>query len=539
LSFKLRYLFYINYIKQYILMSVDKTIVELTRTLEQLGTLVEHINGQISGITGRINGTLNELDNAITGITTEAKTLTGQVGDAISQIPKSWVFYLLFITLIVVLKGVDTIENENKRRYRDDIYSGQTTPLSEDKASGHISLPINMEDGFNRNIYNRKYNPNITHRQTTINPGIPYDGTGKSTNTTIYDINHDTGIIKSNLQDNNISRRTYLRKGEEINSNIGVGARYNVSTGTTIPYYNNNTNISNFNNTSPVITSRAEQKGSLLQFFFMNAQDIFYINHHIEIIKNETAVLHNTINDALLNVDGALSNVHLQTKVVVSEVSDTAKNFPRIIIMFALWLLYLIFKLWKNLPQRKVKIRKIKKKEKVVYKKPYIMLPMIPPPQYYNEIIFPLRYNGGPISYGGVPQTLMNSQQNLLSYQQMLPLQYQQSTNFGYPTSYSPYQYISPYINSNDILGRYLSYTPYSNSYLTQLSNVYNPTSSYNLIQPTVSSYPYTSTYGSSNIFGYTNSGLSLNGILPSSSIGNYPLLSKSYAMNYPYIKKT
>uniref|UniRef100_A0A0K0E8E3 t-SNARE coiled-coil homology domain-containing protein n=1 Tax=Strongyloides stercoralis TaxID=6248 RepID=A0A0K0E8E3_STRER len=264
-----------------ILMSVDKTIVELTRTLEQLGTLVEHINGQISGITGRINGTLNELDNAITGITTEAKTLTGQVGDAISQIPKSWVFYLLFITLIVVfillailifmnlltksyyiykvLKGVDTIENENKRRYRDDIYSGQTTPLSEDKASGHISLPINMEDGFNRNIYNRKYNPNITHRQTTINPGIPYDGTGKSTNTTIYDINHDTGIIKSNLQDNNISRRTYLRKGEEINSNIGVGARYNVSTGTTIPYYNNNTNISNFNNTSPVITSRAEQ----------------------------------------------------------------------------------------------------------------------------------------------------------------------------------------------------------------------------------------------------------------------------------------
>uniref|UniRef100_A0A0K0E8E5 t-SNARE coiled-coil homology domain-containing protein n=1 Tax=Strongyloides stercoralis TaxID=6248 RepID=A0A0K0E8E5_STRER len=154
-------------------------------------------------------------------------------------------------------------------------------------------------------------------------------------------------------------------------------------------------------------------------------------------------------------------------------------------------------------------------------------------------VIFPLRYNGGPISYGGVPQTLMNSQQNLLSYQQMLPLQYQQSTNFGYPTSYSPYQYISPYINSNDILGRYLSYTPYSNSYLTQLSNVYNPTSSYNLIQPTVSSYPYTSTYGSSNIFGYTNSGLSLNGILPSSSIGNYPLLSKSYAMNYPYIKKT
>uniref|UniRef100_A0A0N5BL36 t-SNARE coiled-coil homology domain-containing protein n=1 Tax=Strongyloides papillosus TaxID=174720 RepID=A0A0N5BL36_STREA len=261
-------------------MSVDKTIVELTRTLEQLGTLVEHINGQISGITGRINGTLNELDNAITGITTEAKTLTGQLGDAVSQVPKSWVFYLLFITLIVVfillsilifmnlltksyyiykiIKGSDTIDEESKRKYRDDIYSGQTTPLSEDKASGHISLPINMEDGFNRSIHNRKYNTNISQRQIPINPGISYDGIGKPTNQQIYNINHESGIIKNNLQDNNLSRRTYLRKGEEINSNIGVGARYNVSTGTTVPYYNNNTNLSNLN-TSPVITSRAEQ----------------------------------------------------------------------------------------------------------------------------------------------------------------------------------------------------------------------------------------------------------------------------------------
>ncbi|CEF64003.1 Hypothetical protein SRAE_1000225900 [Strongyloides ratti] len=128
------------------------------------------------------------------------------------------------------------------------------------------------------------------------------------------------------------------------------------------------------------------------------AQDIFYINHHIEIIKNETAILHNTINDALLNVDGALSNVRLQTKVVVSEVSDTAKNLPRsstyliilfiieaIIIIFALWLIYLIFKVWKNLPQRQMKIEKIIKKEKFIHNKPYVLLPMIPPPQYYDD----------------------------------------------------------------------------------------------------------------------------------------------------------
>uniref|UniRef100_A0A0N4ZA42 Uncharacterized protein n=1 Tax=Parastrongyloides trichosuri TaxID=131310 RepID=A0A0N4ZA42_PARTI len=255
-------------------MSVDKTIVELTRTLEQLGTLVEQINGQISGITEKINGTLNELDNAITGITTEAKTLTGQIGDAISQIPNSWVFYLLFITLIVVfillavlilmnlltksyyiyklLKGKETYEEDNKKRYKEEVYSGQTTPLSEDKTSGHISLPINFEDGSNRNLHNRKFNtPN--QRQINIIPGTPYDSSSN-----MYNNNHDSGIMKSNFQDVNIPRRTYLRKGEETNSNIGVGARYNVSTGTTVPYYNSNTNLSTTNH-PPILTSRAEQ----------------------------------------------------------------------------------------------------------------------------------------------------------------------------------------------------------------------------------------------------------------------------------------
>uniref|UniRef100_A0A1I7XG47 Movement protein n=1 Tax=Heterorhabditis bacteriophora TaxID=37862 RepID=A0A1I7XG47_HETBA len=61
-------------------MSVDQTIQELSGTLAQLSTLVAHINGQISGITGRINQTLDNFD----------------------LVPNSWVFYLLFITLIVV-----------------------------------------------------------------------------------------------------------------------------------------------------------------------------------------------------------------------------------------------------------------------------------------------------------------------------------------------------------------------------------------------------------------------------------------------------
>ncbi|VDM60186.1 unnamed protein product [Angiostrongylus costaricensis] len=61
-------------------MSVDQTISELSSTLAQLSTLVAHINGQISGITRRINITLDNFD----------------------KVPNSWVFYMLFITLIVV-----------------------------------------------------------------------------------------------------------------------------------------------------------------------------------------------------------------------------------------------------------------------------------------------------------------------------------------------------------------------------------------------------------------------------------------------------
>lgn len=84
-------------------MSVDKTIEELSGTLAQLGVLVEHINTQIVGITSRINMTLDNFDQSVAGIASDAGLMTGQVGDTISQVPHAWVFYLLFITLIIVL----------------------------------------------------------------------------------------------------------------------------------------------------------------------------------------------------------------------------------------------------------------------------------------------------------------------------------------------------------------------------------------------------------------------------------------------------
>ncbi|KHN88841.1 hypothetical protein Tcan_06996 [Toxocara canis] len=83
-------------------MSVDKTIEELSYTLAQLGTLVSHINAQVVGITSRINTTLETFDSSVAGIALDASALTHQVGITVSQVPNAWVFYLLFITLIVV-----------------------------------------------------------------------------------------------------------------------------------------------------------------------------------------------------------------------------------------------------------------------------------------------------------------------------------------------------------------------------------------------------------------------------------------------------
>lgn len=83
-------------------MSVDQTISELSGTLAQLSTLVAHINGQINGITSRINLTLDNFDQAVANIAKDAGSVTYQVGDSVSQVPNSWVFYMLFITLIIV-----------------------------------------------------------------------------------------------------------------------------------------------------------------------------------------------------------------------------------------------------------------------------------------------------------------------------------------------------------------------------------------------------------------------------------------------------
>jgi len=118
-------------------MSVDRTIEELSSTLAQLGMLVEHINTQIVGITARINVTLENFDNSVAGIAQDAGMMTGQVGDTIAQIPHAWVFYLLFITLIVVMVLLSVLIVINLitrvhsiyRILRGDTVRHSTTPL--------------------------------------------------------------------------------------------------------------------------------------------------------------------------------------------------------------------------------------------------------------------------------------------------------------------------------------------------------------------------------------------------------------------------
>lgn len=67
-------------------MSVDRTIEELSGTLAQLGVLVQHINTQIIGITSRINLTLNNFDQSVAEIASDAGQISSQVGDTIAQV---------------------------------------------------------------------------------------------------------------------------------------------------------------------------------------------------------------------------------------------------------------------------------------------------------------------------------------------------------------------------------------------------------------------------------------------------------------------
>nr|CRZ25278.1 Bm2857 [Brugia malayi] len=170
------------------IMSVDKTIEELSYTLTQLGNLVGHINSQIGQLASRINLTLDTFDHSVAGIAIDAEIMSTHVANTISQVPNGWLLYLLLLTIIVVflLLSVTLILGTIKRSF--DVYElfkklstsdsghsyghGQYRLGSNDVVKqDHISISMDMEHEprrvgreINGDIKKRRPQPDRTHR---------------------------------------------------------------------------------------------------------------------------------------------------------------------------------------------------------------------------------------------------------------------------------------------------------------------------------------------------------------------------------------
>ncbi|VDD97406.1 unnamed protein product [Enterobius vermicularis] len=210
-------------------MSVDKTIEELSSTLSQLGTLVGHINTQVAGITSRINVTLDTFDSSVSNIALDARAVTNQVAATVSQVPNAWIFYLLFITLIIVflllsiiltinlvtkcyaiykiLKSQDDTASENLRTSTLPLYdeskpivcSPSPRPPQSAKRLSHIAIPMEHEP---RRV------------------GFPVNG----------DLRARAASEKSSVVDDDYTRQPYQRRPTECSG------RYDVQAGVALPY---------------------------------------------------------------------------------------------------------------------------------------------------------------------------------------------------------------------------------------------------------------------------------------------------------------
>ncbi|CAJ0582159.1 unnamed protein product, partial [Mesorhabditis spiculigera] len=169
-------------------MSIDNTVNELSNTLSELGRLVGHINSQIAGITGRINQTLDNFDGSVARVAGDASSVTGQITDTVSQVPNSWVFYLLLITLCIVFILLSVVLSLNlvtkahaiyvifkgrdvdKQPILDDLYDERRTPPGarpsfDEQQPGavykarqaHVALPIEYEPPRRFGVHNNSF----------------------------------------------------------------------------------------------------------------------------------------------------------------------------------------------------------------------------------------------------------------------------------------------------------------------------------------------------------------------------------------------
>ncbi|GMT11239.1 hypothetical protein PFISCL1PPCAC_2536, partial [Pristionchus fissidentatus] len=213
-------------------MSVDRTIEELSGTLAQLGQLVGHINGQINGITSRINVTLDNFDRAITNIATDAGSVTGQVGDTVSQIPNSWVFYVLFITLIIVFILLSVVLFLNLITKVHGIYR-----LVKGKNDGSEASLINedhLADRSDQSGYGSKYNEPVLPLPVYNPPAHQYSQPPRESPRDHVAISMEAEPRRPGRRGEENpyeteSTRPYQRRGEE-------SGKYNLETATTSPF---------------------------------------------------------------------------------------------------------------------------------------------------------------------------------------------------------------------------------------------------------------------------------------------------------------
>ncbi|CAI4222812.1 unnamed protein product [Auanema sp. JU1783] len=205
-------------------MSVDQTISELSQTLAQLGSLVGHINGQINGITSRINVTLDNFDLAVANIAKDAGSVTYQVGDSVSQVPNSWVFYVLFISLtavfvlgavlillllIVKCHAVYTIMRSKEGGDRALIIPRDDTSSTYDQKTPSVAItPYSHQLQYPSRTGGSVPHVGITMESEPRRPGIRR-------------VSDQASAIEE-------TPRPYQRRTDDIN-----GAKYNLETGTT------------------------------------------------------------------------------------------------------------------------------------------------------------------------------------------------------------------------------------------------------------------------------------------------------------------
>uniref|UniRef100_A0A914S0Z3 Uncharacterized protein n=1 Tax=Parascaris equorum TaxID=6256 RepID=A0A914S0Z3_PAREQ len=154
---------------------------------------------QDSSIVFRINTTLETFDSSVAGIAVDASALTHQVAFTVAQVPNAWVFYLLFITLIVVFILLSFVLTINIIAKCHGIYRLVKAPRSISSIGCSLAysiygniinlllLFVNKEtvsgdsmagDDLKQPYHRKPYEPSSGHYNVQMGVALPYSSRG-------------------------------------------------------------------------------------------------------------------------------------------------------------------------------------------------------------------------------------------------------------------------------------------------------------------------------------------------------------------------